>query len=58
MKKKNLKQNQAHGKPKKANPPTDSHKKKKKTQNQKSNLPTVPRSRRYRDYRENQSLIY
>ena len=28
MKKKNLKQNQAHGKPNKANPPTDSQKKK------------------------------
>ena len=43
MKKKNLKQNQAHGKPNKANPPTDSQKKKKKPiQNQKSNLPTVP----------------
>ena len=36
---------QAHSEPNKANPPTDSQKKKKKkipTQNQKSNLPTVP----------------
>ena len=39
-----MKQNQAHGKPNRANPPTDSQKKKKKkkTQNQKSNLPTLP----------------
>ena len=35
---------QAHGEPNRANTPTDSQKKKKKklTQNQKSNLPTVP----------------
>ena len=38
MKKKNLKQNQAHGKPKKANPPTDSHKKKKKNTKSKIKL--------------------
>ena len=38
-----MKQNQAHGKPNRANPPTDSQKKKKTTtQNQKSNLPIVP----------------
>ena len=43
-----MKQNQAHGKPNRANPPTDSQKKKTKkkkkttTQNQKSNLPIVP----------------
>ena len=36
----------------------DSQKKKKPTENQKWNLPTVPRSRRCRDYRENQSLRY
>ena len=54
-----MKQNQAHGKPNRANPLTDSQKKKKnrhKIRNQ--TYPLYPRSRRCRDYRENQSLIY
>ena len=41
-KKKKFKQNQAHGKPNRANPSTNSQKKKKPIQNQISNLPIVP----------------
>ena len=41
-KKNNLKQNQAHGKPNKANPPTDSQKKKKKKKKHKIKNQTYP----------------
>ena len=48
-----MKQNQAHGKPNRANPPTDSKKKNTNTKNQKSN----PRSHPGRESKENQTPI-
>ena len=61
-KKKKLKQNQAHGKPSpwqaQQSKPTHGFSKKKKKNQHRIRNQTYPRSRRCREYRENQSPIY